>query len=246
MSRLKELYKRNIYGVMGTLVFHIILFSVFLLAEVDMKGNVKEEEILIEFPEELLPEPESVEEQREEEGEPLLNDPASRLSLEQSSKTNIASKQLAESENFFDEDYTQEVEAARRLASDVNKQLSKETVDLEDIEMPVETTRDMHPDSIKNVIYTGESNIIYYLKDRYHVSLPIPIYLAHGGGKVIVDIAVDREGRVIQAKPRSNSTIRDDQIYQYATTAASRTIFNKDSGAPEIQRGTIHYNFIPQ
>jgi hypothetical protein len=246
MGKLKNLYKRNIYGVMGTLVFHIILFSFFLLAEVDMKGNIQEEEILIEFPEELLPEPEYLEEFPEESGEPLPNDPASKLSLEQSSKTNIASKRLTESEEFFDEDYSREVEAARRLVSDVNKQLSKETVDLEDIEMPVETTIDMHPDSIKNVIYTGESNIVYYLKDRYHISLPIPVYLAQGGGKVIVDIAVDREGRVTMAEPRGNPSIRDDQIYLYAKAAASRTIFNKDFEAPEIQRGTIHYTFIPQ
>jgi hypothetical protein len=250
MGRFKDIYKRNIYGVMGTLVFHILLFSVFLLAEVDMKGNIQQDELLIEFPEELLTEPELPEETPEEvtpeEEESLPNDPASRLSSEQSAKTNIASKRLAESEKFFDEDYTDEVEAARRLVSDVNRQLSKETVDLEDIDMPVETTTDMNPDSIKNIIYTGESNIVYYLEGRYHLSLPIPVYLAQGGGKVIVDIVVDREGKVVQAEPRNNPSVRDGQIYLYATAAASRTLFNKDPDAPEIQRGTINYTFIAQ
>jgi hypothetical protein len=112
--------------------------------------------------------------------------------------------------------------------------------------MPVQTTEGMNPDSIKNVIYTGESNIVYYLENRYHVRLPIPVYLAQGGGLVVVDIAVNRQGQVIQAEPRSNPAIRDEQIYLYAKAAASRTIFNTDPSAPESQKGTIHYTFIAQ
>ena len=151
-----------------------------------------------------------------------------------------------ESEDFFDDEYTNEVEAARQLSQNVRNQLSKETVKLEDIEMPVESTEGMERDSIKNVIYTGESNITYYLEDRYHLSLPIPVYLAQGGGKVVVDIVVDRQGRVVEAEPQKNSSIRDEQIFLYAKAAASRTIFNADPQAPELQRGTIHYLFIAQ
>ena len=246
MRKFREIYKRNIYGVMGTLVFHILLFAAFLLAEVDMKGNVQEEELLIEFPEELLNEPEVPEEEQNEQEESMPHDPSSPLSETQSSRTNIASKQIMESEEFFDEEYTQEIEAARQLASDVNEQLSKETIDLEDIEMPVETTDGMEPDSINNVVYTGESNIVYYLENRYHRSLPIPVYLAQGGGKVIVDIKVNRNGKVVEAEPRKNRSISDDQIYLYAKAAALRTLFNSDMQAPEIQSGTIHYTFIPQ
>lgn len=247
MKKLREIYKRNIYGVMGTLIFHILLFSAFLLAEVEMKGTVQEEELLIEFPEELISEPEVLEEDElPDQGEPVPNDPSSQLSETQNNRTNIASKQILESEDFFDDEYTNEVEAARQLSQNVRNQLSKETVKLEDIEMPVESTEGMERDSIKNVIYTGESNITYYLEDRYHLSLPIPVYLAQGGGKVVVDIVVDRQGRVVEAEPQKNSSIRDEQIFLYAKAAASRTIFNADPQAPELQRGTIHYLFIAQ
>jgi len=232
---------------MGTLIFHILLFSTFLLAEVEMKGTVQEEELLIEFPEELISEPEVLEEEElPDQGEPVPNDPSSQLSETQNNRTNIASKQILESEDFFDDEYTNEVEAARQLSQNVRNQLSKETVKLEDIEMPVESTEGMERDSIKNVIYTGESNITYYLEDRYHLSLPIPVYLAQGGGKVVVDIVVDRQGRVVEAEPQKNSSIRDEQIFLYAKAAASRTIFNADPQAPELQRGTIHYLFIAQ
>ena len=112
--------------------------------------------------------------------------------------------------------------------------------------MPVETTEGMDPDSIKNIIYTGESNIVYYLENRYHISLPIPVYLAKGGGKIVIEITVDRSGKVIEAKPESGQKVRDEQIINYATTAALRTIFNSDPSAPSAQKGTIHYNFIAQ
>ncbi|MBW6535547.1 MAG: hypothetical protein K0B11_11095 [Mariniphaga sp.] len=231
---------------MGTLIFHILLFSFFLLADVNMKGKVQEEELLIEFPD-FLPEPEIEEEVAEQhESEPLTNDASSPLAETQNNRTNIASNRLAQTEEFFDEDYMREVEAARQLVSDVNNQLSKEKVNFEDIEMPVQTTEGMDPESIENVVYTGESNIVYYLENRYHLSMPIPIYLTQSGGLIVVDIAVNRQGRVIEAEPRKNPSVRDDQIYLYAKAAASRTIFNADPDAPNPQRGTIHYTFVAQ
>lgn len=231
---------------MGTLIFHILLFSFFLLADVNMKGTVQEEELIIEFPD-FLPEPEIEEEVTEQQdSEPLTNDASSPLAETQNNRTNVASNRLAQTEEFFDEDYMREVEAAKQLVSDVNNQLSKEKVNLEDIEMPVQTTEGMDPDSIENVVYTGESNIVYYLENRYHVSLPIPVYLTQSGGLVVVDIVVNRQGRVSEAEPRSNPSIRDDQIYLYAKAAASRTIFNADPDAPNPQRGTIHYTFVAQ
>ena len=112
--------------------------------------------------------------------------------------------------------------------------------------MPVRTTEGMDPDSIGNSVYTGESNIVYYLENRYHRSLPIPVYLTRRGGKVIVDIIVNRQGIVLSAEPQKNPAIRDEDLYNYAKAAASRSIFNVAQDAPERQHGTIHYTFIAQ
>ena len=57
MLNIKELYRKNVYGVMGTLIFHILLIGGFLLAELNINGKIeKEEPITIDFstPEELL------------------------------------------------------------------------------------------------------------------------------------------------------------------------------------------------
>lgn len=211
-----------------------------------MKGSIKEEPILIEFPD-ILPEPE-IEEPAETE-EQNESEPANENI---NTRTNVASNRTAtenvteSADEFFDDEYLKELEAAQKLSSDVNKNLSKEIVDMSDIKMPVETTEGMDPDSIKNVIYTGESNIVYYLENRHHVSIANPVYLSQGGGTVVVDIKVDRSGKVVEAKARKNNSIRDQQIFLYAQEAASRTFFNSDNSAPAMQKGTIHYTFVAQ
>jgi hypothetical protein len=231
---------------MGTLVFHILLFAALFLTEVEMKGNIKEESLLIEFPD-ILPEEE---EKVPEEKQP--SDLAASTDNSNNNLTNVASNRLSveksttSKEKFFDESYLKEVNEAKQLVSNVNNQLAKEKVNLDDIKMPVETTEGMIPDSIKNIIYTGESNIVYYLKNRYHVSLPIPVYLAQGGGKIIIEIIVDRQGKVIQATPKAGQKVNDEQIIIYAQAAALRTLFNADPKAPSSQKGTIHYTFIAQ
>ena len=245
MGKLIKIYKRNIYGVIGTLVFHILLFTTFLLADIDMKGSVRNDEIFIEFPD-ILPEPEEITQEEMEEEQEVSNDASQPNMQANQQRTNVASNQTATRDEFFDEDYQKQLEAAQKMVSDVNKQLSKSTVELEDIKMPVESTEGMDPDSIKNVIYSGESNISYFLENRYHIRLPIPVYLTQNGGKVIVDIIVNRQGQVTDAVARKNPAINNDQIYQYAEFAASKTLFNEDNSAPRQQKGTIHYTFIAQ
>ena len=229
---------------MGTLLFHIFLIAAFLFAEVDMKGNIKEEPLVIEFPD-ILPEEDKIPEEIIQENLDSKNETANNLTNTASNKLSVKNN-VTSKDKFFDEDYLKEVNAAKNLVSDVNNQLAKEKVKIEDIKMPVETTEGMDPDSIKNIVYTGESNIIYYLENRYHVSLPIPVYLAQGGGKIVIEINVDRQGKVVDAKLATGQKIRDQQIVMYAQTAALKTLFNADPKAPALQKGTIHYNFIAQ
>lgn len=206
-----------------------------------MKGNIKEEPILIEFPD--LPD---IEEEQDIQ-------PENQNNVDGASITNVASNRLSKSiestvstEKFFDNEFQKELSDAKKMVSDVNSQLAKEKISIDKIKMPVQTTEGMNPDSIKNVIFTGESNIVYYLDNRYHTSLPIPVYLSQRGGIIIVDIQVDRAGNVIKATPRNNNQVRDEMIMIYAQTAAERTKFNADPSAPAQQRGTIQYTFIAQ
>lgn len=243
MSKIKEFYRRNIYGIIGTLLFHILLLSSFLLVEVNPKGKVKEEPIVIDFSE---TEDQTVKleetEKKEDENSPSTPDHNNQFTA----RSNRAVNDAPVKDPFFDKSYQQEIAEAKKLVTDVNKQLSKKVKDIKEYEMPEETTEGMNPDSIKNTIYSGESNIHYYLENRYHRRLPIPVYLAQDGGLVVVDIWVDRKGKVIRAEVRQNEQLKDPMLQVYAKQAAIRTVFNEDPQAPSPQKGTISYNFVPQ
>lgn len=203
---------------------------------------MREETILIDFPEEItVPEEEESKEQKADEAS--VSERNTRTN--RASNKTLSPNKAKASDRFFDEDYRKEVEAAQKLSEAVNKQLSKEVVDFEDLKMPVETTEGMDRDSIKNVIYSGESNIVYYLENRFHLRMPVPVYLAQRGGTVVVSIQVDRDGRVRSAKVQ-NAGVARKELEELALKAARNTLFNVDPKAPALQSGTIHYTFVAQ
>lgn len=228
---------------MGTLIFHILLFSTFLIAELDIRNEIKEEPIIIDFA--MLEELEEIMEQMEKTQD---QNEASNMSEDNpyTAASNQAVNDAPMKDEFFDNDYLKELEAAQKMVSDVNDQLSKEIANIEDFDMPEITSEGEHPDSIKNTIYSGESNIHYFLENRYHLRMANPVYLAKGGGKITVDIEVNRKGRVVNAVPRLNNSINDPMLPEYAKSAALRTMFNEDNSAPKNQAGTITYTFVPQ
>lgn len=233
MSWIKEKYYDNRNGIIITLLFHIIVFTTLNITQFKTKNEYIESEILIDFPEELI-------EQVNQETTEKISTRNGILNTNQAS--NISSK----SENkTIDEAFQQELEQARNLVKDVSNQLSKEIPTVDDLRIPEETTEGLNPDSIMKKLYNGDSNVEYFLESRYHLRLPIPVYLSQYGGKVKVNIIVDSSGKVIKAEPESINNF-PEQILSFAKTAALRTQFNAKTTDNKPQRGYITYNFIAQ
>jgi colicin import membrane protein len=92
---------------------------------------------------------------------------------------------------------------------------------------------------------TSGSGISYSLEGRGIQKLPKPAYDYNGGGRVVVDVSVDRMGKVIQAVPGAKgSTTLDEYLLKVAKDAAMQASFETKADAPSIQKGTITYNFI--
>ncbi|WP_107822982.1 hypothetical protein [Mangrovibacterium marinum] len=243
MQHLKRLYRENINGIIGTLIFHILLFAFIILANVKVKKDMQEEEIIIDFSQ-VEETPELLEEQEKAEDQ---NTPATeRDNPYVQSKSNRAVNDASTKDPFFDEAYQQEIAEAQKLVADVNKQLTKEIPDMKQFEMPEQSTEGIDPEKISNTIYSGESNIHYFLEDRYHLRLPIPVYLARGGGQITVTIWVSRSGKVVKAEVQPYANISDPMLPDYALQAALRTVFNSKSDAPNPQKGSITYTFVAQ
>ncbi|MBU0763888.1 MAG: TonB family protein, partial [Bacteroidetes bacterium] len=92
----------------------------------------------------------------------------------------------------------------------------------------------------------GGSGIAYNLSGRTG-NLPKPQYTSKEQGKVVVEIKVDRYGKVINAVPGAKgSTTHDKALWEAAKKAALNAKFNKKLDASEYQIGTITYTFILQ
>lgn len=97
--------------------------------------------------------------------------------------------------------------------------------------------------------YTGPGGegegVSYSLGGRGALRLPKPEYKSKEQGKVVVDIWVDKTGRVVRAEAGAKGTnISDLELREQARQAALQSTFSPDPNAPDLQRGTITYNFI--
>lgn len=97
--------------------------------------------------------------------------------------------------------------------------------------------------------YTGQGGmgdgVGYDLGGRGAKHLPKPAYDSEEQGKVVVEIRVDRNGKVVSAIAGvKGTTITDLKLRRLAEEAARRSIFAPDPNAPDRQKGTITYNFI--
>jgi outer membrane biosynthesis protein TonB len=91
----------------------------------------------------------------------------------------------------------------------------------------------------------GDKGISYDLKGRGFQRLPPPKYDYQGEGRVVVEVSVDRSGKVVQANPGTKgSTTLDEYLLKVAKDAALEARFEVKQDAPVIQKGTITYNFI--
>ena len=87
--------------------------------------------------------------------------------------------------------------------------------------------------------------ISFSLSGRSPKGLPKPVYPGNEEGYVVVEVNVDRNGKVIKAIPGAKgSTTMNSQLMKAARDAAMNAKFNADPEAPAVQVGTITYHFI--
>ena len=247
MEKIQRLYRDNINGIIATLAIHLIVLVPLLFARLKNKYDIPEQALFVDIVPELV-KPELPEKDLTDQGNQAAFMSGSSSGSRSSNRAVNTGDAYGKTtgDPFFDKEYAREVAEAKKLASDVNKNLAKKIPEIGDIPMPVASTEGMSREEAKRSTFKGKSNIRYFLGNRYHVQLPIPVYLAQGGGEVTVDIVVNRNGEVISATPRENVRSDDPTILAYARQAAEKTLFNADNSAPEKERGTITYVFVAQ
>ncbi|MBO6057436.1 MAG: TonB family protein [Bacteroidales bacterium] len=84
----------------------------------------------------------------------------------------------------------------------------------------------------------------YDLGGRNAKSLQRPSSDFNEEGTIVVDIWVDRDGRVQRAEVGKGTNISNARMRETAKQAALQSVFAPDKNAVELQRGTITYKFI--
>lgn len=93
----------------------------------------------------------------------------------------------------------------------------------------------------------GGNGISFSLSGRSSRSLPKPEYKSQAEGKVVVEVTVDQNGNVINARPGvKGTTTTNKKLVDAAKIAALKTKFDVKKDAPALQKGTITYHFVLQ
>ncbi len=241
---------RNKYGVLGTLIFHIILFSILLVVTLKTKRNFQEPEIYMEISKEIAME---IAQQKEQEIKEKLQEKSHKnrqveellksIAVNKDvKKTTDASKHVADMIKNIKQNLKEYQSDDIGNNKNAIGEFKKDSIDIE------KSRREQQKlDSLQNIEYSGKSSVYYSLKGRKKRYLPIPVFQCENEGKVVVKIYVARNGRVLEAMiEKKQSGVVDECLFEAAIKAAQRTRFNRNEKAPAKQIGTITYHFIRQ
>ncbi len=131
---------------------------------------------------------------------------------------------------------------AEKLAKDLKTGQKAESPD----DYVEEPAKQVKKDKASEKTYSGPSVLSWHLDGRKASHLPIPAYRCYGGGMVTVLIAVDKSGRVIDARIQEETSSDDKCLRDFAIRAARMSRFSAKQDAPAKQTGDIIYQFIAQ
>lgn len=247
---LKEYIQRKLYphrrGIMGTVIFHLLVAIFLLSMEISRIPVPAEIEIIMEVPapEEIK---KAVEEQEKKEE---IRKKSSVEAVEQMLRSIAVNENTPEEKKSKKPDVQKYIdEVMAELENGENTARYKAQRDKNFQKDSLQNARDRKErelDSLKSTFYSGKSSVSYNLKDRFARVLPIPVFKCEYGGTVVVTIAVDRKGAVQKAEVVKDQSEADDCLWRVATDAAKRSLFNVKPDAPELQVGTITYHFVKQ
>lgn len=239
--------KEHRHGVMGTVIFHLVLAIFLVCVGISRLDSQQRMEIEID-----MPEPEIVQQKQEEQkkkeqilqqsADEEVNEMLRSLAVNEDAVKKNTETQPHERVEEYIEQIQEEIDSdyGGRYRANKNKHYKEDSIRVQ------RDKKERMLDSLKSTVYVGKSSVSYNIKGRYKTYLPIPVYKCEFGGKIVVAVVVNRQGQVIKAEVVDAESNKDDSLREVAVDAALKSEFNVDEKAPERQTGTITYNFVKQ
>jgi hypothetical protein len=238
-----QFIKDNINGILGTVIFHLLIVVLILATRLSSFEHQDEHSILVEFDIDVS------EEEFREYTESLL---AQNLLDYESSQTRNIAVNVSADRPVADQFKDMSPQEASELESRINEILNdakngimpkpeQPEINFEPPVLPVrEQSEDTEP-------YSGPTTITYDLPGRTHIRVPVPVYKCPEGGIVEVNISVDRQGKVLKANiDGSPDDFNESCNHQMALEAAMSSRFSQNTDSPAVQTGIITFYFQKQ
>ncbi len=240
---MREFFRENINGILGTVIFHLLLVVFFMAGRLSVFDQEHLAAIMIDFQAQDPELPELLEQENRTRYEYYLDNILRR---------NIAVDEAIERpvpDQFQNINPETMQELDQRMAEILRQAALGNMPVLQEIpEISMEESKPQEIEEKKaEEPYTGPTNIYYKLDGRRALWLPVPIYKCPDKGNVTVDILVNQLGYVIQARVLAiAANFNEECLFDAAISAALKARFNHSSSAPVRQAGTITFHFQPQ
>ncbi len=237
--------KKNINGILGTVVFHLVLVVIIMAARLSSVQQQYEQRMIIEFESEIIEQSLSDITETDSDQSDLREDNQGNL------RRNIAVN-VSEDRPVPDDFKRMSQQDLSELDHRVNEILENAAngvmPELEQPEIKFEPpTEIVRQESGESEPYKGPTTITYDLPGRTHLRMPVPVYKCPDGGIVEVSILVNRDGIVIKAGVDSDpANFNEECINKMALEAALGSRFSSNHGSSEVQSGTITFYFQNQ
>ena len=255
----KTYSKEEKYGIIGTVMFHVLLLILFLLLGLKSIDPPPDSGVLLNFgtsefgsgdiqPEEAVATPVEPENPDVVDASPVEPDVIEEEVMTQETVETVEIPEEKPKEEPKEEKPEISDELKQTLSNAFNKKKNSGSEGPDNQagdKGSTEGTKDGKD-------YTGDpggggNGISYNLGGRKHLSLPKPIDNSQDEGTVVVTIIVDRQGNVISATPGARgSTTTYANLLKKAKEAALKAKFSASPTAAAEQKGTITYKFLLQ
>lgn len=249
--------KHKLYGILATVAFHaiavVLLFNLCFRTPLPLPGEAGVEVNLGMYAEAMSQQDDMTTSQQVEETE--------SQQVEESTSEDIEEEILSEDENIPSIEEVEETEEVEEIVEEVVEekpvvnQRALFQVNKKKQETPSEgSSNDVvgeqgSPNGLKDIErYVGHGGSgdgpSYDLGGRGAKSISSPSKDISEEATIVVDIWVDKEGRVQRAEIGKGTTTTNSDMRASALQAARNSVFVKDDKAADLQKGTITYNFI--
>lgn len=239
--------ERNKVAVSFTVVAYLVGLFVFASVRIDISADKVMQGVLVEVAPDMEPEAEP------EKEAPMEDKPAP---AEVRDVHNAASNATAQLDGGLKDDKgtkandiykdAQQLDAKLAASKAAYERMESELAALAERPRSNDQRKGNQDTERKQSRVSGNVTVEYDLEGRDAVYLPVPAYKCHNGGRVVVNITVNRSGDVISASVDKGRSSDDPCLCENAVSAAKGSSFNAGTTYPARQNGTITYLFLSQ